>query len=119
MARPRAGHSWTWIDVGEKNIHLIQDEAGRWLTTGQARGWPRCARCRRPERCMPFGGDVCPTCYFYKTGMPVDEFWRLHKSGYQLAPYNIGRACMKNHEILHQINLEPKRWRSILRTQFQ
>ena len=67
---------------------------------------------------MPFGGTVCSICYFYKTGLSVDDFWRLHDSGCQLAPYNIGRACTKNYKILHRLNAEPQSWRAILRTQF-
>jgi hypothetical protein len=94
--RPKAGHTWTVIWRGGREIHLIQNDAGQWITTGEAKDWRRCTRCRRPFEADPFDSGLCTTCYFYKSGLPVKEFWRLHNEGYYLAPYNIGRRCTKN-----------------------
>jgi hypothetical protein len=118
MGRPRAGNSWCWINHNGRSIHLIQDEAGRWITTGHAKDWPRCNRCRRPHKLSPFDSGLCDICYFYST-ISTDEFWRLHNAGYALAPYNIGRACMENHELLVRLNEHPERWRSLLKSQWQ
>lgn len=120
MMRPRAGHGWTGIIVGGKFIGLIQTDAGQWITTGHARGWPRCSRCRRPfERPVITSQTICPTCYFYKV-LSVEEFWRLHNEGHPLAPYNVGRKVMRN---LHQLSSlrddHFKHWRRALRPKSQ
>lgn len=48
-------------------------------------------------------------CYFYGTGLPVDEFWRLHKAGYWLAPYNIGDRVTETHHKNGQLLLRRER----------
>lgn len=96
MGRPRAGHGWTAMTIGSRTVDLISNDAGKWITTGHAQGWPRCKRCRRPIEASPFNSGLCPICYFYKF-LSVGEFWRLHNEGYYLAPYNIGRRCMANN----------------------
>lgn len=95
MGRPRAGHGWTYMRIGARTVDLINNDAGKWITTGHAKDWARCMRCRRPTEACPFDSGLCPICYFYKT-IPVEEFWRLHNQGYYLAPYNIGARCMAN-----------------------
>jgi hypothetical protein len=118
MSRPRAGHCWTGIR--RKNgafLALIQDWSGRWLTTGEAAAWPRCPRCRRPTNDRPFDSPLCSICYFYKSGLPVDEFWRIHDTGYPKAPYNIGRACTNQMHILRALNEPNANWRQILKSQ--
>lgn len=39
MGRPRAGHSWTVILLDNKRIDLIQNDAGQWITSGEAKGY--------------------------------------------------------------------------------
>lgn len=121
MSRPRVGHGTTAFSSGGKLIWLFQDENGIWLTTGHARGWPRCTRCRRPHKSSPFDSGLCSTCYFYKTGLPADEFWRLHKTGYYLAPYNIGDRCMRQERLFDRTRLDAPHanWRAILKSQVQ
>ena len=96
MSRPRVGHGWSMTRRGSRRIGIFQRDSGEWVTTGEATGWPRCRRCRRPIEASPFESGLCPICYFYKT-IPVDEFWRLHNEGYYLAPYNIGERCSLIH----------------------
>jgi hypothetical protein len=116
MSRKRAGHASTAIiDQKGRMIWLIQRVDGVWITTGEARGWPRCRRCRRPHQQSPFDSELCSTCYFYKA-LPVDEFWRLHNAGYYLAPYNIGKRCMQNTNVLRTL-YGRRDWRARLREQ--
>lgn len=37
------------MTVGARIVPVIHDSIGRWFTTGEARGWPRCERCRWPS----------------------------------------------------------------------
>ena len=100
MGRPRAGHSWSWMLVGptKRDVPIMTNDAGKWITTGHAQGWPRCNRCRKPMEAAPFDSGMCPICYFYKSGrITVDGFWRLHNAGYWLAPYNIGARTSREH----------------------
>lgn len=102
--RPRAGHAWSAMRIGPKQrtVWIMTNDDGKWITTGHARGWPRCTRCRKPIEASPFNSGLCPICYFYKR-ISVDEFWRLHKTGYYLAPYNIGKRCQREHpKTLHE-----------------
>jgi hypothetical protein len=113
--RPRVGHGWTsLLKKNGRTVHLILNYAGRWITTGEAKGWPRCKRCRRPFEASPFNSGLCTTCYFYKTGLSVKDFWRLHKEGYPLAPYNIGEKSSNGLRILAA---EKGNWRSALARQ--
>lgn len=118
MSRPRAGHGWTSFFRNGRLIKLIADDDGRLITTGEAKGWPRCKRCRRPTRESPFNSNLCPTCYFYKTGLSHSDFWRLHEEGYYLAPYNIGRrvtmGCLLDRKPLEN---DAVNWREYLKTQ--
>jgi hypothetical protein len=94
MGRRRAGHASLSFLKNGKFVHLILNDAGRWIPTGAACGWRRCPRCRVPFENDPFDSGLCVTCYFYHSGLDRKEFWRLHKEGYWLAPYNISlRRC--------------------------
>jgi len=91
VGRPRAGNGLTFVQRGERLIPLLATVDGDWITTGEAVGWTRCARCRKPEekpRRAPDGRLLCLICYYYKA-LPHTEFWQ-HKDEY-LFPYNIGR----------------------------
>lgn len=90
MGRPRAGHAWSSKKVGNRWVAILFGEVSGWITTGEAQGWRRCPRCRQPIEASPFDSDLCVSCYFYRTGLPVKDFWRIHSEGYPLAPYNIG-----------------------------
>ena len=114
----RAGHGWTWFTRNGKSVHLIANDAGHWITTGEAQGWARCPRCRRPfEACSIGSKGLCYICYFYKSGMPIDEFWRLHNDGHYLAPYNMGRRSMANRFDLRGLEDLRVNWRRYLKTQ--
>ncbi|HTG95738.1 MAG TPA: hypothetical protein VL866_24265 [Pyrinomonadaceae bacterium] len=116
MSRPRAGHAWTaFKDSSGRFIHLIAKSDGRWITTGEAQGWHRCPRCRKPFDVDPFDSGLCVHCYFYGNDLPSDEFWRIHKSGYPFAPYNIGQRVTKNR--LDLSGLSRGDWRKALREQ--
>ncbi len=94
MSRPRAGHGMTAVRRGKNLVWYISNSDGEWITTGMAKGWTRCARCRRPEEhthALSDGRQVCNTCFYYKC-LPSGEFW-LHKGDY-LFPYSIGRRMM-------------------------
>lgn len=97
MGRPRAGHAWSRMFRGNRSIHILFGEVSGWITSGQAQGWRRCSRCRKPIEASPFESELCVHCYFYRSGLPVDEFWRIHETGYPLAPYNIGRRIIATH----------------------
>lgn len=92
MGRPRAGNGWSWRRIGQRNIHLIANDAGEWVPSGVASNWQRCARCRRPHEVSPFRSGVCSTCYYYKI-LPNEEFW-MHEGDY-LFPYNIGKRVIQ------------------------
>lgn len=95
MTRPRAGGGWSAIKAGDRYVPIMQDDACVWVTTGVAVGWPRCVRCRRPfERRETPCADHCVICWFYHM-LPVGAFWRIHDTGYPLAPYNHGRRSMR------------------------
>jgi hypothetical protein len=115
MARPRAGHGRTAFFRNGKMVWLIGDCHGRWVTTYEAKKWPRCERCRRPEHIMPEGSKLCTTCYYYKS-LPKGEFWN-RKEDY-LFPYNIGKRSME-HMGWDRGPLEDPRvnWRQYLRAQ--
>jgi hypothetical protein len=68
-----------------------------------------------PFESDPFDSGLCSICYFYKTGLPVTEFWRLHDEGYFLAPYNIGARCTKTE--LDFNKLINGNWRQALKEQ--
>lgn len=49
--------------MAERNgrlVPIIQKMDGTWITTGEARGWPRCVRCRVPCE-KPIGEP--PRCF--------------------------------------------------------
>lgn len=98
MSRPRAGNALTYIrGRGDRLIPIIQRSNGKWITTGEAVGWTRCSRCRRPDQDyhkLDDGRVVCNMCYWYKL-LPggATEFWRRSKE--YLFPYNIGSRGMK------------------------
>src|SRR6185369_1030546 len=95
MTRPKAGHGWTIrYRKGKQPIHFIFSPVSGWITSGEAQGWRRCPRCRKPFEVDPFESGLCIHCYFYKSSLPVSEFWRIHESGYPYAPYNIGRRFL-------------------------
>lgn len=66
------------------------------MTSGEAVGWRRCDRCRRPEQFphrAPDGRIVCNICYYYKCLGSADVFWSRDKD--YLFPYSIGRRGMR------------------------
>lgn len=115
MCRPRAGHGWTAFFRGDKMVKLICNGHGKWVTTGVAKDWPRCRRCRRPEDMMP-DGSLCSICYYYKTDRHGRDFWACKKD--YLFPYNIGKRSME-HMKWDRSPLEDPRvdWREYLKTQ--
>lgn len=118
MGRPRAGHGWTGFFRKGRFIALMTNDKGEWITTGSARGWPRCTRCRRPYEHDPFDSKMCTTCYFYKSGLPIKDFWRLHDEGHPLAPYNIGKMMMARMVWDRNPLEDPKiNWRRYLKSQ--
>ena len=112
--RRRAGHAWTFIVNKGKYIPLIQNDEGRWITTGEAKDWRRCPRCRVPFENSPFECGLCSDCYFYKV-IPVSEFWRLHDEKYFLAPYY--RAKIAGNTYIDRGELNNGNWRKALREQ--
>lgn len=93
MSRRRAGHGWTGIHIAGRRIDLIGTVSGHWITSGEAVGWPRCARCRVP---FEIAGrterpDVCELCLYHHI-IPREEFWS-RKNDYWF-PYNIGHRAM-------------------------
>lgn len=49
MSRRRAGAGWIGLRTPNgKEVHLICTEKGTWVTSGVAKDWLRCDRCRRP-----------------------------------------------------------------------
>lgn len=116
--RYRAGHAWTgFCSKNNKTVHLLLNDAGIWITTGEAQGWRRCPRCRVPFENDPFDSGLCSMCYFYKSGLSIDDFWRLNKEGYYLAPYVIGSKTMKAVEKLDWNKLRNGNWRQALKAQ--
>jgi len=114
MGRPRAGHGWTAFHRNGKTIWLVCDCHGRWVTTGAAKDWPRCSRCRRPEHMMPEGSTLCTTCYYYHS-LPRGEFWNRDQD--YLFPYNIGRRSMANLWDMRPLSDPKVNWRAYLKTQ--
>lgn len=92
MSVPAAGYSWSSIPRSAKccaardYVPILMTARGKWVTTGEASGWPRCPRCRKPVDESPKDG-LCSTCYYYKV-LPREEFW-AHEKDF-LFPYNIG-----------------------------
>lgn len=84
MSRPRAGHGSTRIN----GIDAIGNDAGEWIPSGKAKGWPRCLRCRRPTESFEELEGYCTTCFFYRLLPTAEDFWS-YKECY-LFPYNIG-----------------------------
>lgn len=116
MGRPRAGHGWTAFRRGERIIWLMCDCHGRWVTTGMAKDWPRCARCRRPEQMMPDDSGLCVSCFYYKSNRSGDGFWS--RKGDYLFPYNIGRRSQFENEWDRRPLEDPRvNWRAYLKTQ--
>lgn len=82
MSRRRWGHGWTSVRAGEKHVEIVLDDFGLWRTTGEARGWRRCGRCRCPIQppVFPSDRDVCLTCWVYalRRARPVEyeRTWR-------------------------------------------
>jgi len=115
MGRPRAGHGWTGFFRNGRMIKLIYDAHGRMVTTGVAKDWPRCSRCRKPEDMMPEDSGLCTTCFYYKSGRGADWFWSREND--YLFPYNIGRRV--TNSTLDRSPLEDHRvdWRVYLKTQ--
>lgn len=117
MSRPRAGHLWTSISQKNgKHLHLITNDAGFWITTGEAKDWRRCPRCRRPFEADPFSSGLCPICYFYKSNLPLEKFWRLYDEGYYLHPCRAGERSMKHYQSF-DLNLVQER-KSALKPQY-
>lgn len=115
MGRPRAGHGWTAFRRGRKLIWLIGDCHGRWVTTGVAKDWPRCTRCRRPEHMMPEDSGLCVHCFYYGTERSGEWFWS-RKEDY-LFPYNIGDRSMRQDWDRRPLENPKVNWREYLRTQ--
>lgn len=116
MGRPRAGHGWTAFHRGDKTIWLLADCHGRWVTTGEAKKWQRCAKCRRPEHIMPENSGLCTSCFYYKSGRGGTWFWSRQED--YLFPYNIGRRITRNMNWDRRPLSDPKvDWRAYLRTQ--
>lgn len=80
MSRRHAGHGWTRFHVGEKRVDLLMNDAGQWITTGEARGWPRCTRCRVPfeTSASPELPTLCAWC------LPADMRRKLRDDGHPL-----------------------------------
>jgi hypothetical protein len=116
IGRPRAGNGWTSFTRGQRGIKLIFLDDGRLATTGVAAGWPRCIRCRGPYEQAPFGSGACPTCYFYHM-ISIEDFWRLHKAGYPLAPYNIWQRNTMARFDMRPLSDPKVNWRDYLRNQ--
>lgn len=115
MSRKRAGHGWTVMQVGKKRIDIFQTVDGHWITTGEAQGWRRCTRCRRPYEVTLQGETVCSTCYYYHSPN-AEAFWD-RKADY-LFPYNIGhRGHFMYGDPLRQFWRLPAgaNWRRIMR----
>ncbi len=88
MSRPRAGHARTYAG----NVAYMMDAMGEWITCGEACGWPRCARCRKPERAEHLIEGLCSDCWFHGINRPADWFWK--QKDHPLFPYNIGARLM-------------------------
>lgn len=112
MGRPRAGHGWTWFNRGEKSVKLIADSHGRWVTTGVAKDWPRCSRCRRPEDMLTEG--KCSHCFYY--GQHDGDWFWSRKNDY-LFPYNIGSRITISEWDRRPLSDLKVNWREYLRTQ--
>lgn len=115
MARSRAGHGWTGFFRGKKFIPLICDSHGRWVTTGIAKDWPRCKRCRKPEDMMPEESGLCTTCFYYKNDKGADWFWG-RKNDY-LFPYNTGSRLTASEWDRRPLSDLKVNWREYLKTQ--
>jgi hypothetical protein len=110
--RPRAGNAWTAVFRNGRLIPLIFSDSGKWITTGEAKGWRRCSRCRKPYELDPFESGVCSTCYFHKM-IPAGTFWSYDK--HPLFPYNIGDRFRESLEpVLADLD-KAKDWRRALR----
>ncbi len=59
MSRPPAGYGWKCSEHGQ-GLDLMLNR-GEWVHTGVARGWPRCARCRKP---LDTGETYCDLCAY-------------------------------------------------------
>ena len=120
MSRNSAGNGWTGIQAGKKHISVMLNDAGDWITTGEARGWARCSRCRKPyeSRIHAERPDVCRSCWWFHL-MPREQFWPRHKAGDPEAPYNRqpkshhAEYCASLDRIRAAGNFPP--WRRILR----
>ena len=91
--RPRAGHGWTsrklrgrWVPVTWSPVRES------YITTGEAKGWPRCTRCRKPEEPELVRNGLCNLCYYFHS-LPKGTFWDHREEWY--FPYNIGRRSME------------------------
>lgn len=90
MSRPRAGHAWTGLTSRSDLVYLIARADGHWITSGCARGWPRCSRCRRPTEQAEYDAcDArCCTCYYYHSDRGGRAFWDCKADDF--FPYGIG-----------------------------
>jgi hypothetical protein len=116
MSRPRAGYArtYTLLANGTK-VEFLHDAMGVVISTGEACGWPRCCRCRKPERKQDLIRGLCWSCYFYKTGHGANWFWEQKE--HRLFPYTIGkrisesitrlnsyRECANAKDLLRKLN---------------
>ena len=71
--RRRVGHGLTYVESNrDELIPIFMDAMGVWHSTGEAVGWPRCSKCRVPEKVEHLIEGLCPICYFHgKDG----KFW--------------------------------------------
>jgi hypothetical protein len=95
MSRPRAGLGRRLEWRRDRPHWSVFGTKSGWVPSGEAKGWPRCARCRRPaEELVPESDDLlCPICYFYHA-LPKGDFWPLYEAGHRLHPYRIGERSM-------------------------
>lgn len=107
MSRPRAGSGWTRVRVGMKRVDLIWARQG-WITSGEAKDWPRCGRCRAPVEELYTDTNLCFWCA--RKVAPGDaKPEREHGD-----PVREHRAWSRARQALHGIEEAPD-WREHLR----
>ena len=109
MSRRRAGHAWTFMKYRGRYIGFIWSPVKHaFMTSGEAMGWPRCKRCRKPEEPELVHDGYCNTCRYYKV-IPRGTFSSHEKDEY--FPYNIGKEFMKS--LRSSIVERPRRKRKV------
>lgn len=75
---------------------------GEFRPSWEARGWPRCCRCRRPTQPEGLGPSVCRLCYFFNI-IGRHEFWRLHDAGDKRHPYVRSKNLLEKRAAVAQM----------------